>query len=125
MARVEAGQLEQGRADLLQAADRFAILGRSTHLPDIHRFLAAAELAAGNLEAAAEAAERFLVFARAAEAPRKEAMTQRVLAQIAIRRGEIAEARRLLEASRGTLAEVGEAAELARTEELLRELPAT
>jgi tetratricopeptide (TPR) repeat protein len=123
MARVEAGQIEQGRADLLQAADRFAILGRSTHLPDIHRALAAAELAAGNLAAAAQAGERSLAFARAANAPNKEAITQRVLAQIALRRGDVDAARRLLEASRGTLAEVGEAGELARTEALLGELP--
>jgi hypothetical protein len=93
------------------------------HLPDIHRSLAAAELAAGNLDAAAEAAERSLGFARAASAPHKEAMTQRVMAQIALARGQLSEARRLLEASRQTLADVGEAAELARTEALLRDLP--
>ena len=50
-------------------------------------------------------------------------MTQRVLAQVALLRGEVHEARTLLEASRRTLAEVGEAAELARTEAVLRELP--
>jgi tetratricopeptide (TPR) repeat protein len=124
-ARVEAGQIEQGRTDLLEAVARFATLGRSTHLPDIHRSLAAAELAAGNLDEAAQAAERSLEFARAANAPHKEAMTQRVLAQIALARGETTEARRLLEASRRTLAEIGEAAELARTEVLLRELAQT
>jgi len=46
-----------------------------------------------------------------------------VLAQIALRQGAVAEARRLLEASRRTLAEVGEAAELARTEAVLATLP--
>ena len=123
MARVEAGQLEQGRADLLAAEARFAALGRSTHLPDIHRSLAAAELAAGNLDAAAQAADRSLEFARAGSAPHKEAMTQRVMGQIALARGQLSDARRLLEASRRTLAEVGEAAELARTEALLNGLP--
>jgi tetratricopeptide (TPR) repeat protein len=123
MARVEAGQLEQGRADLIEAESRFAALGRSMHLPDIHRSLASAELAAGNLEAAAQAAERSLEFARAANAPRKEAMTRRVLAQVELRRGDVAKARNLLELSRRTLSEIGEAVELARTEALLRELP--
>jgi tetratricopeptide (TPR) repeat protein len=123
MARVEAGQIEQGRADLLDAEARFAVLGRSMHLPDIHRSLAAAELASGNLAAAAQAAERSLQFARAANAPHKEAITQRVLAQIALACGEASEARRRREASRRILAEVGEAAELARTDELLQSLP--
>jgi tetratricopeptide (TPR) repeat protein len=125
IARIEEGQIEQGRADLLEAEARFDALGRSTHLPDIHRALAAAELAAGNLEAAAQAAERSLQFARAANADHKEAMTQRVLAQISLQRGDLAEARRLLEASRQTLTRVGATGELARTEELLRELPQT
>ena len=123
MARVDMGQIEQGRSDLLEAEARFAALGRSIYLPEIQRFLASAELAAGNLDAAARSAERSLELAGAANAPHQEAMTQRVLAQIALRRGDLGEARRLLEASRGTLAGVGEAAELARTEELLRELP--
>jgi len=122
MARVEAGQLDQGRADLIEAEARFAALGRSIYLPDIHRSLASAELAAGNLEAAAQAAERSLEYAQAGKAPYQEAISQRVLAQISSRRGQLGEARRLLEISRRTLAEVGEAAELARTEELLREL---
>jgi DNA-directed RNA polymerase sigma subunit (sigma70/sigma32) len=52
-------------------------------------------------------------------------MTQRVLAQVALRHADVPEARRLLEASRHTLAEVGELAELARTEALLESLPPT
>ena len=123
MARVEAGQLEQGRADLLEAEARFAALGRSTHLPDIHRSLASAELAAGNLEAAAQAADRSLeVRSRGKRTPQGGDDPARP-GQIALARGQLSEARRLLEASRRTLADVGEAAELARTEALLRELP--
>jgi tetratricopeptide (TPR) repeat protein len=123
MARVDMGQIEQGRKDLLEAEARFAALGRSIYLPEIHRFLASAELALGNLEGAARSAERSLELAAAANAPHQEAMTQRVLGQIALKRGDIAAARRLLEASRQTLAEVGEAAELARTEEVIAALP--
>jgi class 3 adenylate cyclase/tetratricopeptide (TPR) repeat protein len=124
MARVEAGQLTQGRADLLEAEARFVALGRSMYLAEIHRSLAEAELAAGNMDAAAQAAQRSLDLARAANAPHEEAMTQRVLGQLALATGDRTEARRLLEASRHTLAEVGEAAELARTQAVLRELDA-
>src|SRR5204863_2353423 len=97
------GQIEQGRSDLLEAEARFAALGRSIYLPEMHRFLASAELAVGNLEAAARSAERSLELAGTANAPHQEAMTQRVLGQIALKRGDIDEARRLLEASRRTL----------------------
>ena len=47
---------------------------------------------------------------------------QRVLAQVALARGDVALARQLLEASRHILAESGAADELARTEEALQAL---
>jgi len=121
-ARVESGAIEQGRADLMDAAERFTSLGRSMYMPHIHRFLASAELAAGNLDAALEHATRSVAFARENDARHEEAMTQRVLAEIALARNDPATARQLLEASRRTLADVGEAAELARTEAVLRRL---
>jgi hypothetical protein len=49
-------------------------------------------------------------------------MTQRVQGEIALARGDIEAARQLLETSRRTLAEVGEAGELALTEAVLRRL---
>jgi class 3 adenylate cyclase/tetratricopeptide (TPR) repeat protein len=121
-ARVESGAVEEGRSNLLEAAERFRVLGRSMYMPHIHRFLASAELAAGNLDLAAQHATQSLEYARAASARHEEAMTERVLAEIAFSRGDRDQARRLLEASRQTLAEVGEAAELERADELLRQL---
>jgi hypothetical protein len=49
-------------------------------------------------------------------------MTQRVLAQLALTRDDRPDALRLLEASRQTLTELGDAAELGRTEATLRDL---
>lgn len=121
--RLESGDFQRGREDLLEAQRRFAALGQSMYLPEIHRSLAVAELQAGNVGAAASEAERSLELARAGNAPRREAMAQRVLAQVAIARGQIANARALLEASHQIFSELGEAAELTRTETLLRELP--
>jgi class 3 adenylate cyclase/tetratricopeptide (TPR) repeat protein len=122
MARVDAGELEQGRADLIEAEAQFSTLGRSMYLPDIYRFLASADLALGDLESATRYAERSMDFAQAANTRHEQAMTQRVMGEIALARGEVDAARQLLEASRQTLAQVGEAAELARTEEVLRRL---
>jgi ATP/maltotriose-dependent transcriptional regulator MalT len=97
-------------------------LGNTKFLPDLYRFLASAELAAGNLEAATGAAEQSVDYARAANVRYQEAATQRVLAEIAIARGKVNEARELLEISRQTLVEVGHAEELARTEGVLLQL---
>src|SRR6516225_8078197 len=47
MARVDAGNLEQGRADLIDADRKFSALGRSMYLTDTYRFLASADLAMG------------------------------------------------------------------------------
>src|SRR5258708_40261562 len=49
-------------------------------------------------------------------------MTERVLGEIALASGRRAEAQTLLERSRETLAELGETAELGRTEALLERL---
>jgi hypothetical protein len=49
-------------------------------------------------------------------------MTERVLGEIAWARGDAGGAQALLEASRQTLAELGEVAELARTEAVLQRL---
>jgi class 3 adenylate cyclase/tetratricopeptide (TPR) repeat protein len=122
MARVDAGDLEQGRADLIEAESQFSALGRSMYLPDIYRFLAYADLARGDLESASQYANRSMDFAQAANARHQQAMTQRVMGEIALARGDLDSARHLLESSRRTLAEVGEAGELTRTEEVLRRL---
>ena len=122
MARVEAGDLEHGRDDLLEAEAQFSSLGRSMYLPDIYRFLASADLALGELESASHYADKSIEFARAANARHQEAMTQRVLGEIALARGDAQSAQNLLEASRQTLADVGEAGELARTEAVLSRL---
>jgi adenylate cyclase len=122
MARVDAGDVRQGHADLLEAEAQFRALGRSMYMPDIYRFLASAELVMGDVDSALRRAERSLEFATTANARDQEAMTQRVMGEIALARGDTSTARQLLEASRATLAEVGEAGELARTEAVLRRL---
>jgi tetratricopeptide (TPR) repeat protein len=121
-ARTESGDTGQGRVDLLEAEERFAALGSTRHLPDLYRYLATADLAEGNLDAAARAAERSLEFARAAQARHQEAATMRVLGQIMLARGEVDGARALLELSRQALANLGDTLELARTEAALRSL---
>jgi class 3 adenylate cyclase/tetratricopeptide (TPR) repeat protein len=122
MARVDSGQVQAGRADLLQAETQFSALDRTMYMPDIYRFLASAELAMGNLTEAERQAARSIDFARQAQARHQEAMTQRVMGEIALARGRVADARELLEASRRTLVEVGEAGELTRTEAVLERL---
>lgn len=122
MARVQSGEIEQGRADLLEAEARFAALGRTMYFPELYRFLASAELAAGHLDAARGAAERSLEFARTNHVPDQEAITQRILAQIRLAQGKPGQARRLLQTSRTRLAELGETAELAETDAVLRSL---
>jgi len=119
-ARVEAGEVAQGRTDLLQAEERFKTLGRTSYLPGLFRYLASAELATGDTDAAENAANRSLGLAKEAKASHQEAMAQRVLAEIALARQDRATARTLLETSRSTLTELGEIAELRRTEEVLR-----
>jgi hypothetical protein len=111
-ARSEAGEIVQGRLDLL--------FGSTRYLPHVHRHLASGYLVQGDLDAADQAARRPLEYARASGVRHEEAITQRVLGEIALVRGNVAGARELLEASRHTLADVGEAGELARTEKALR-----
>ncbi|HEU5286981.1 MAG TPA: hypothetical protein VFV20_01125, partial [Candidatus Limnocylindria bacterium] len=112
-ARVEAGDVERGRDDLRRA---LAQLDGTKFLPGAHRDLAVAELAAGDVVAAAAHAEQALSLARTAGARQTEAQAERVLAQIAIARGDEDQARELLARSRKTFSELGEEAELARTE---------
>jgi adenylate cyclase len=116
MARVEAGDVPRGREDLRAA---LAQLEGTKFLPSAHRDLASAELAAGDLAAATLHAERALAMARAAGARQVEAQAERVLAQIALARGDKTAARALLERSKRTLIELGEAADLARTDAVL------
>jgi class 3 adenylate cyclase/tetratricopeptide (TPR) repeat protein len=121
-ARVESADFASGRDQLLEAEARFVALGSTTYLIGLNRYLAAAELAAGDLLAARERAERSLELARAAKARHQEAMAERVLGEIAIAAGDRERARGLLEASARTLAEIEETAELARTQAVLERL---
>jgi adenylate cyclase len=123
-ARVETGDIGQGRADLLDAEARFEAIGSTIYLPDLYRYLASAELADGDVEAAERAAARSLDYARAGTARHQEAATLRVMGEIALARGETDAARALLDVSRETLIKVGDTLELARTEAVLRVLSA-
>ena len=119
---VESGDAERGRDTLREAEVRWTRLGSTTYLPDLYRFIASAELATGDLEAATRAAERSLDLARGATARHQEAMTNRVQGEIATARGDLNAARELLERSRTVLRELDEPAELARTEAALARL---
>lgn len=118
----ESGDAARGREVLRDAEERWTKLGSTTYLPDLYRFIASAELSLGDHEAATNAAERSLALARAASAKHQEAMTSRVLGEIAAARGERSLARELLEGSRDALLALGEPAEVARTEVALARL---
>jgi tetratricopeptide (TPR) repeat protein len=120
--RVQLGELAQGRADLCDAEVRLADVGSTLFLPDLHRELAVAALAAGELDEAERAVGRSLQYARRAGATDQIAMTQRAQAQVELARGNLAHARALLRASRRTLRAVGDVGELARTEAVLQTL---
>ncbi|HEY6959469.1 MAG TPA: adenylate/guanylate cyclase domain-containing protein [Candidatus Limnocylindria bacterium] len=117
--RTDAGDPASGKRDLEDALARYASLGSTTYLPDLHRALASAELALGSVAAAEANAARALEYAERSGARHQVAMTKRVLGLIAARRGDRAAARALLEASRDTLMELREDAELERTEHAL------
>jgi adenylate cyclase len=121
-ARVEAGEVAQGRADLIEAERQMSALGNTQYQPGLYRYLASAELAAGNVEEAGVAAERSLELSRTAKSPHLIAMAQRALGEIAIARGQLAAAKELLETSRTVLAEHGEVGELRQTEAVLQKL---
>ncbi len=123
-ARVESGDVEGGRQDLFEAQRRFSTLGRTTYLPGLYRYLASAELAAGRLDAAVAAVERSLELARASKARHFEGMALRVLGEILLAKGVPDEALAQLEESRRTLAELGETAEVVRTDAVLARLSA-
>ena len=115
-ARTEAGDAFAGREAIREAERRMLALGGTKSLPSVYRDLAAAELALGDLDAAAAAATRALDFARRAGARQTGAQVQRIQGELAVRRGDPGTARRLLDESAATLAELGEIAELRRTE---------
>src|SRR6266536_1926051 len=115
-ARIELGDSAQGRADLLDAERRFEAAGSTLYLAEMYRYLAISRLAEGDPQAAAQDVERSLEYALGAGARNQLATTQRVQAQIALAAGQIGRARELLEESRQTLRDIGDIAELARTE---------
>jgi len=118
----ESGDAVRGLEVLRDAEGRWTALGSKTYLPDLYRFIASAELALGELDASKGAGERSLELAGAANARHQEAMTLRVLGEIALAQGDRAGAKSALERSRATLIELDEPAELARTEAVLARL---
>ena len=118
--QVDNGEVDSGRLDLVEAEKRLLALDQSWLLPEVYRYLGSAELARGDLDAAQHAAQRALNLARDAGAPQQQATSQRVLGEIALRRGDRELARQLLDASRLTLIDIGEADEVVRTEAVLR-----
>ena len=118
-ARVEARDVDRGRADLQEAARHFVELGGTKFLPSVYRDLAAAALAAGELDEAHQSAERALGLARAGKVRQTEAVVQRLLGEIALARGDRDAARELLGASIELLRSLDEAAELRKAEAVL------
>jgi class 3 adenylate cyclase/tetratricopeptide (TPR) repeat protein len=118
-ALVRAGRPGEGKRELEEALRRYEALGTTPYHSELYRFLADAELALGHTDAAAAAADRAIEHARAKGARHHEASAQRVQARVALAHGDPTRARELLEASRATLEELGEAGELALTLELL------
>src|SRR2546428_703456 len=121
-ARVRSGDLVRGRSDLLDARRRMSALGKTRYLPAVFRHLAYADLVGGDLEGATASAERSLEYARAENALSQQAMTECVLGEIALARGDKAAARAMLNASRDRLADLGELAEVERTDAVLATL---
>jgi predicted ATPase/class 3 adenylate cyclase len=121
-ARVRQGEIATGRAELLEAESRLLAIGSLRHVPELYRALAYAALADGDLIAAERAAGHSLDYACRGKARQEEAITQRTLGEIALARGDVSEARSLLETSRDRLRELGEVAELGFTEGLLQRI---
>jgi len=121
-ARVLSGDLARGRADLAAAERRMSALGQARYLPDLHRHIAYAELMAGDLEAAQVAAERAMQYSRAAAARLQEAISLRVLGEVALARGDPGAARSAVDTSRRMLVELGDLGELLRTNAVLARL---
>jgi len=123
-AHLDLGEVARARAELTGAEERFQALGRFKFLPELYMHLARAALLAGQYDVATGHADRSLELARLDRVLSQEGMTQRIQGEIALARGEAEVARGWLEESRATLAELGEDAELARTEALLARLGA-
>ncbi len=112
----EAGDPEKGLAILREAEEGWRSLGSTSYLPDLYEFVASAELARGNLDAAAAAVARARNLADGASVPYKLAVLDRIAGQITIAGGDATEGRALLERSRVALMGLDEIAELRRTE---------
>ena len=121
-ARVRSGDVVRGRSDLVDARRRMLALGKTRYLPAVYRHLAYADLLGGDLEGATASAERSLEYARAENALSQQAMTECVLGEIALARGDKPAARAMLNASRDRLADLGELAEVERTDAVLATL---
>jgi len=118
-ARVELGHTLQGHLDLLDAAARLEALGDHGFLADAYRYLASAELIAGDLAAAERHGQRSLAIARASTARHRQAATLRVLGEIAMAEGASQSAHALLNESRELLHQLGDMVELGKTEAVL------
>jgi class 3 adenylate cyclase/tetratricopeptide (TPR) repeat protein len=121
-AEVDAGRPVDGRERLRDAERRFAALGSTSYLPDLYRYLAMADLAEGDLGKAWANAQRSLDLARAASGRQQAAIAQRVLGELALARGDRDAARAFVAESCRELSELGDIAELARSQEVARRI---
>jgi tetratricopeptide (TPR) repeat protein len=119
-ARLGAGDGPAGRVDLLEARARFEQLGTSMFLPDLHLYLAVADLADGELDAAHGAAQLGLNLAQAAGAPQQIALNARVLAEVETARGHLEAGQQLRAESEHTFEVLGAVGPQLQIEALLR-----
>jgi tetratricopeptide (TPR) repeat protein len=121
-AEVDAGRAAEGRGHLRDAERRFTGLGSTSYLPDVYRYLAMADLADGDLVTAWANAQRSLSLARAANGRQQAAIAQRVLGELSLARGDRDGAQAFLAESCRELSELGDVAELARSQAVARRL---
>jgi class 3 adenylate cyclase/tetratricopeptide (TPR) repeat protein len=121
-AEVDAGRVAEGRARLRDAEGRFAALGSTSYLPDLYRYLAMADLADGDLVTAWANAQRSLDLAREANGRQQAAIAQRVLGELALAHGDRQAAQAFVAESCRELSELGDVAELARSQAVARRI---
>src|SRR5205085_5192619 len=116
------GDPERGIATLRDAEAKWAAVGSTAYLADLYQFLAAAELARGDLDAAQAAAERSRALAAAGSSALLVAVADRLLGEILVARGDRTRGMVLIRLSRDALAGLDEVPELLRADAVLARL---
>ncbi len=97
-------------------------MGSTAYLADLQQFLAAAELARGDIDAAQAAAERSRALASAGGSAQLVAVADRILGEILVARGDRSRGLVMVRLSRDALAELDEVPERIRADAALARL---